>query len=63
MGTANELLNAEVAAVLGDLKIKARLVEVGATPFALSPEDFRRFINDETERWAKAVKFSGAKGS
>jgi tripartite-type tricarboxylate transporter receptor subunit TctC len=54
-------LNAEVAVVLGDPKVKARLAELGATPFAQSPEDFRRFIGEETERWAKVVKHAGLK--
>jgi hypothetical protein len=29
--------------------------------FAVSPADFSKFIADETEKWAKVVKFSGAK--
>ena len=33
-------LNTEIAAILGDPKMKARLAELGATPFALSPEDY-----------------------
>ncbi len=54
-------LNAEIAAVLGDPKVKTRLVDVGAKPFAQSPEDFRRFLADETERWSKVVRFAGMK--
>ena len=54
-------LNAEIAAVLGDPRIRARLVEVGATPFVQSPTDFRRFIVEETEKWAKVVRFAGLK--
>jgi hypothetical protein len=27
----------------------------------MSPAEFGKFIADETERWAKVVKFSGAK--
>lgn len=54
-------LNAEVGAVLNDPRIQARLVEVGATPFTHSPSEFRRFIIEETQRWAKVVKFAGMK--
>jgi len=41
--------------------VKARLNEIGATPFAQSPADFRRFILEESEKWAKVVKFAGLK--
>jgi len=53
-------LNKEINAGLADPKIKARLTELGATAFAGSPADFRNFIEDESEKWAKVVKFSGA---
>jgi hypothetical protein len=29
--------------------------------FVVSPADFRMFIADETEKWAKVIKFAGAK--
>jgi tripartite-type tricarboxylate transporter receptor subunit TctC len=54
-------LNTKINAILGDPKMKSRLVEVGASPFTQSPEDFRRFITEETEKWAKVVKFAGLK--
>jgi hypothetical protein len=41
--------------------MKARFVDLGATVFPGSAADFRKFIADETEKWAKVVKFSGAK--
>ena len=54
-------LNREINAGLGDLTIKARLVNLGGTVFAGSPTDFGKLIAEETEKWAKVVKFSGAK--
>jgi tripartite-type tricarboxylate transporter receptor subunit TctC len=54
-------LNKEINAGLADPNIKARLVELGGTALAGSPADFGKLIADETEKWAKVVKFSGAK--
>jgi len=54
-------LNRELNAGLAESKISARLVDMGGMPLAGSPSDFRRLIADETEKWGKVVKFSGAK--
>ena len=56
-----EKLNADINAGLTDPKLKARFAELGATVFVGSPADFGRFIADETEKWAKVVKFAGIK--
>ncbi len=56
-----DTLNKEINAGLTDPKIKARLTDLGDTVLALSPADFGKLIVSETEKWAKAVKFSGAK--
>jgi tripartite-type tricarboxylate transporter receptor subunit TctC len=63
-GTPGEIvdrLNKEVNAILAEPKTKVRLAELGYTAFASSPADFRKLIADETAKWAKVVKFSGAK--
>jgi tripartite-type tricarboxylate transporter receptor subunit TctC len=54
-------LNKEVNAGLADAKLKARLAVLGGTVLAGSPEEFGKLIADETEKWGKVVKFSGAR--
>jgi tripartite-type tricarboxylate transporter receptor subunit TctC len=54
-------LNREINAGLADPKIRARLADLGGMILAGSPADFGKLVNDETEKWAKVVKFSGAK--
>ena len=56
-----EKLNKEINVALADPKIKARLADLGGTALAGSPTDFGKLIAEETEKWAKVVKFSGAK--
>jgi tripartite-type tricarboxylate transporter receptor subunit TctC len=54
-------LNTEISAILADQKMKARLVDLGTTVFPGSAADFARFMAEETDKWGKVVKFSGAK--
>jgi tripartite-type tricarboxylate transporter receptor subunit TctC len=54
-------LNTEVNAALADPKFKARIADLGGIVATGSPADFGRIIAEETEKWAKVVKFSGAK--
>jgi tripartite-type tricarboxylate transporter receptor subunit TctC len=54
-------LNKVINAVLADPKMKARLADLGGTPLLGSPADFGKLIAEETEKWGKVVKFSGAK--
>jgi len=56
-----EKLNREVNTILADPKLKARFVELGATVLTGTAADFGRLVADETEKWGKVVKFSGAK--
>jgi tripartite-type tricarboxylate transporter receptor subunit TctC len=54
-------LNREVNAALVDPKMKARLAEFGGTVMPGPPAEFGKFIAEETEKWAKVVKFAGIK--
>jgi tripartite-type tricarboxylate transporter receptor subunit TctC len=63
-GTPAEIidkLNKEINAGLADPKIKARLADLDGTVLPGSPADFGRLIADETEKWAKVIKFAGIK--
>jgi tripartite-type tricarboxylate transporter receptor subunit TctC len=56
-----EKLNGEINAGLSDPKLKARLAELAGDVLALSPADFGKLIAEETEKWAKVIKFAGIK--
>jgi tripartite-type tricarboxylate transporter receptor subunit TctC len=54
-------LNKEINAGLADPKLKARFAELGSTVLHGSPAAYGKFLADETEKWAKVVKFVGLK--
>jgi tripartite-type tricarboxylate transporter receptor subunit TctC len=54
-------LNKEIDAGVADPKMKARLVDLGGIALTGSPSDFGKLIVEETEKWGKVVKLSGAK--
>jgi tripartite-type tricarboxylate transporter receptor subunit TctC len=56
-----EKLNREINAALADPKIKARLADLGGTPFPGSSADFGRFITAETEKWGKVIRAANIK--
>jgi tripartite-type tricarboxylate transporter receptor subunit TctC len=59
-GEIVEKLNREINASLADPKIKARFSDLGSVPMIVTPQAFATFLAAETEKWGKAVKFSGA---
>ena len=56
-----DLLNREVNAALADPTIKGRLENMGSPVLMMSPAEFRKLVAEETERWAKVIKFAGIK--
>jgi len=54
-------LNREINATVVDPKMQARLAELGGLAITGSPADFGKLIADETEKWAKVVKFANIK--
>jgi len=54
-------LNKEINAGLADPRIQAQLADLGGTVLPGTPADFAKLIAEETQKWAKVVKFSGAK--
>ena len=54
-------LNKEISAGLADPNMKARFADLGGTLLAGSAAGFGKLIADETEKWAKVVKFVGIK--
>ena len=51
-----ERLNMEVNAAFGNASIRARLSELGASVLPGSPTEFRRFIKEETEKYAGVIR-------
>jgi tripartite-type tricarboxylate transporter receptor subunit TctC len=63
-GTPPEIvgtLNRAVNAVLADPRLRARFAELGGAPMPMTPGEFGDLLVAETAKWAKVVKFSGAK--
>jgi tripartite-type tricarboxylate transporter receptor subunit TctC len=63
-GTPPEIvgtLNRAVNAVLADPRLQARFAELGGAPMPMTPGAFGDLLVAETAKWAKVVKFSGAK--
>jgi tripartite-type tricarboxylate transporter receptor subunit TctC len=55
-GDIIDRLNKEINSGLADSKLKARLADLGGTPFAGPQGDFGKLIADETEKWGKLIR-------
>ena len=54
-------LNMEITAGLGDPRISAQLAALGNMPMPMTPANFGTLVAEEIDKWAKVIKFSGAK--
>jgi len=52
-------INAEVGDILRGKEMSDFLAAQGAEPFIASPEEFRRMLEADVEKWAKVVKAAG----
>lgn len=62
-GTPKEIvdrLNKEIVSILQTDEMRARLAKLAADPGTESPEEFKKFVLAEIERYAEIVKLSGA---
>jgi tripartite-type tricarboxylate transporter receptor subunit TctC len=54
-------LHEELIRILNQPDVKSRIEADGSEPVGSSPEEFRRFMRADMDKWAKLVKESGAK--
>jgi tripartite-type tricarboxylate transporter receptor subunit TctC len=60
-GELIDKLNKEINAFLADPNVRVRFADLSATVLPGSPADFGKLIAEDTEKWAKVVKFAGIK--
>jgi tripartite-type tricarboxylate transporter receptor subunit TctC len=56
-----EKLNKEINAIVLDATMKARFIGLGVEPLSMTPAEFGKRIADDTEKWAKVIKFANIK--
>ena len=55
------ILNKHVNAALADPTFKAKMIDLGETPFANTPAGFGGFIAEYTDKWAKVIRAANIK--
>jgi tripartite-type tricarboxylate transporter receptor subunit TctC len=56
-----EKLNKEISAIVRDPAMKTRFITLGVEPLSMTPAEFGKRIADDTEKWAKVIKFANIK--
>ena len=60
-GTPGDIVGPLARAVLdsaNDADVKSKLLAIGVVPKAMTTAEFGKFITDETEKWAKVIRFA-----
>jgi tripartite-type tricarboxylate transporter receptor subunit TctC len=60
-GEVIETLNTNISAAIADPAVKSKLVDFGFVPTAMPAAAWGAFVGEETEKWAKVIKFAGVK--
>jgi tripartite-type tricarboxylate transporter receptor subunit TctC len=56
-----EKLNREINAGLSDPQVKERIIGLGSVPMPMSPEEFKKLLMDDTDKWAKLIRAANIK--
>jgi tripartite-type tricarboxylate transporter receptor subunit TctC len=54
-------LNGELVKIVQSTEFRSRMLAQATMVSGTTPEEFAKYLNDEIAKWAKAVKYSGAK--
>jgi tripartite-type tricarboxylate transporter receptor subunit TctC len=46
---------------LKDPKLQTRIAELGAEPMPMTPADFGKLVQSQTDKWAQVIKAAGVK--
>jgi tripartite-type tricarboxylate transporter receptor subunit TctC len=46
----------EIDAALADPKINSRFAEIGSVPKSMTPDEFGKFVAEDTEKWGKVIQ-------
>jgi tripartite-type tricarboxylate transporter receptor subunit TctC len=60
-GDIIDRLNHEISAAFADPETSTRLTALGSVKLTMTPAEYGKLIAGETEKWAKVIKFAGAK--